>query len=281
MFGKLAGRFRRTPASASHLPSFRRRTFSASSSTAARLSVAALAFGAGALTGGIAVFAHVSQPNGPSTAALSDFGLHRSDPVHPYRRTMYLMRGVPGSGKSTVAHNLLRRHLAANGITGELDRIASLSRGFILSTDDFFSEIDQETGQEKTVFDVAQLKRNHERNQKRCELAMELGVTPIILDNTNTCAWEMRGYVELAKANGYQVVIKDVMAMQELSLDVVKERVASRAEQTGKEVPVEALERMVKRYEKLPPDTEEALALILKAEPPWAAKKTAKPAAGN
>merc|ERR1712217_303831 len=101
---------------------------------------------------------------------------------------------------------------------GRLDAIAPLSRGFILSTDDFFSCIDEDTGAEMTVFDMTQIKRNHERNHSRCEMAMALGISPIILDNTNTCAWEMRGYVELAKAHGYNVIIKDVMETQDLTL---------------------------------------------------------------
>lgn len=216
-----------------------------------------------------------------STSDKGIAALDASDPVHPYKRTVYVMRGVPGSGKSTVAHSILRRHLLANGITGPFDAIAPLCRGFILSTDDFFSRVDEETGMETTVYDMTQIKRNHERNRIRCEIAMELGISPVIVDNTNTCAWEMRPYVELAQSHGYNVIIKDVHEKQELTFEVIKERIAGRRSSTGKDVPLAAVERLLKRYEKLPPDPEAAVTHILQSQPPWLAAEAKKASAAT
>eukprot|EP00928_Gymnodinium_smaydae_P083495 TRINITY_DN66736_c0_g1_i1.p1 TRINITY_DN66736_c0_g1~~TRINITY_DN66736_c0_g1_i1.p1 ORF type:complete len:291 (-),score=28.26 TRINITY_DN66736_c0_g1_i1:22-894(-) len=224
-------------------------------------------FSIGALAGAAGAYSYLSQQS--TIDAQVGSNLDASDPVHPYKRTVYIMRGVPCSGKSTVAHKILQRHLSANGISGRLDEIHSLSRGFILSTDDFFSRLDQESGAETTTFDMKMIKRNHERNRERCDIAMELGITPLIVDNTNTALWEMRAYVELAKTHGYNVLIKDVMDMQNVDLDQIKARLLARKSETGKDVPVAAVERMMKRYERLPAKREEAIELILKAEPPW------------
>merc|ERR1711924_364246 len=124
--------------------------------------------------------------------------------------------------------------------------------------------------------DMSQIKRNHERNRIRCEIAMELGISPIIVDNTNTCAWEMRPYVELAKAHGYSILFKDVHEAQQLTIDVVKERLSSRQAETGKDVPLAAVERMMKRFEKFPADPDAAASHILVSEPPWLAAAAKK-----
>jgi len=188
-----------------------------------------------------------------------------------YRRVLYVMRGLPGSGKSTMARETLREHLTAIEVpsSGGIERIAPLYRGFILSTDDFFSPIHEETGIEHYVFDIKRIGSNHQRNQTRCAVAMELGVTPIIVDNTNTMFWEMKPYLELAKQHGYAIVVKDVQRIfkDSISLEVLKQRCLARDAQ-GKDIPDVALERMWKRYEQLPEDPAEAEALILKAEMP-------------
>lgn len=234
------------------------------------------AFSSGILAGA-GIFYLASQ--GKAADPVMKVPLDASDPVHPYKRILYIMRGVPCSGKSTIAHGILHRHLVSNGISGRLDEIIPLSRGFILSTDDFFSRVDEETGKEKTVFDMKQIRRNHEQNQTRCAIAMELGITPIIIDNTNTLPYEMRGYVELAKAQGYQILFKDAMEMQNIDLDTIKQRLSAREVETGKNVPIEAVERMMKRYWKLPGDVDKAIDLILESEPPWKKKSSAAAAA--
>uniref|UniRef100_A0A3B5L9C6 NEDD4 binding protein 2-like 2 n=1 Tax=Xiphophorus couchianus TaxID=32473 RepID=A0A3B5L9C6_9TELE len=81
---------------------------------------------------------------------------------HEYQSdlVLILLRGLPGSGKTTLARELLS--------TGP--------SGIILSTDDYF------------VSD-----------------AMHDGCSPIIIDNTNLQAWEMKPYVKMALDRGYKV----------------------------------------------------------------------------
>ncbi|NXR47165.1 N42L2 protein, partial [Hippolais icterina] len=71
--------------------------------------------------------------------------------------------------------------------------------GIVLSTDDYFRQ------QYGYTYNAAQLGDAHEWNQKRAKQAMEQGKSPVIIDNTNTQAWEMKPYVEVALEKGYRV----------------------------------------------------------------------------
>lgn len=96
---------------------------------------------------------------------------------------LILMRGLPGSGKSTRAKELL----------------SSGPSGLILSTDDYFFH------GEVYRYDPCLLGAAHEWNQRRAEDAMHDGRSPIIIDNTNIQAWEMKPYVKMALKRGYRV----------------------------------------------------------------------------
>ncbi|NXK52875.1 N42L2 protein, partial [Chauna torquata] len=83
------------------------------------------------------------------------------------QKLLLILRGLPGSGKSTLscAKNFLHSPFYLNYITAYLHAL-------------FFIAAKQ---------------------------AMELGKSPIIIDNTNTQAWEMKPYVEVALEKGYRV----------------------------------------------------------------------------
>ncbi|KAK1169509.1 hypothetical protein AOXY_G8307 [Acipenser oxyrinchus oxyrinchus] len=96
---------------------------------------------------------------------------------------LILLRGVPGSGKSTLAKELL----------------SSSPDAVVLSTDDYFSQ------EEGYSYEPSLLGDAHEWNKKKAGEAMDQGKSPVIIDNTNTQAWEMKPYVELALERGYRV----------------------------------------------------------------------------
>ncbi|EPQ16269.1 NEDD4-binding protein 2-like 1 [Myotis brandtii] len=62
-------------------------------------------------------------------------------------------------------------------------------RALIFSTDDFFFREDG-----TYEFNPDFLEEAHEWNQKRARKAMRNGISPIIIDNTNLHAWEMKPY---------------------------------------------------------------------------------------
>ncbi|MCA9363772.1 ATP-binding protein [Candidatus Kaiserbacteria bacterium] len=91
------------------------------------------------------------------------------------------MRGVPGSGKSTIA----RRLAGENGV--------------IHSTDDYFM-VDGEYR-----FDPEKLREHHDANHKAFCESVIAGFEVVICDNTNTQPWHFKRYVESAEKAGYMV----------------------------------------------------------------------------
>lgn len=109
-------------------------------------------------------------------------------------KKMYLLRGVPGSGKSTISNAIL----SENGIDASN---IFIKNQHILSTDDFFIV------NGKYKFDPRKLVQYHEANKMRTEEQMKKGISPLLIDNTNIMPWEMKNYVELADKYGYETII--------------------------------------------------------------------------
>ncbi|XP_048797387.1 NEDD4-binding protein 2 isoform X4 [Lagopus muta] len=75
--------------------------------------------------------------------------------------------------------------------------------GVILSTDDYFYKCG------KYHYDAHCLGEAHEWNRKRAKEAFEMKISPIIIDNTNIQAWEMKPYVALAQQFKYKVMFRE------------------------------------------------------------------------
>ncbi|XP_026874025.2 NEDD4-binding protein 2-like 2 isoform X1 [Electrophorus electricus] len=133
---------------------------------------------------------------------------------------LILMRGLPGSGKSTLAKEILS--------TG--------STGLILSTDDYFF---QENGY---FFDPTVLGDAHDWNQKRAREAMLEGRSPVIIDNTNVQAWEMKPYVAMALEMGYRVEFVEPDTSWKCDPDQLERR-------TKHGVPRETIQKMLSLFE--------------------------------
>ncbi|NXY44439.1 N4BP2 protein, partial [Ceuthmochares aereus] len=107
--------------------------------------------------------------------------------THLTGQVLVLLRGVPGSGKSYLARTLLEDNPG----------------GIILSTDDYFYKHGQ------YHYDPDCLGQAHDWNRKRAKEAFEMRITPIIIDNTNIQAWEMKPYVTLAQQFKYKVIFRE------------------------------------------------------------------------
>lgn len=99
---------------------------------------------------------------------------------------LVVMQGASGSGKSTMAETI-RAMLKALGHDVR-----------ICSTDDQF-KVD---GVYK--FDPTKIGAYHAINQKICRQALEFGES-VIVDNTNTQAWEAKPYVVMAQELGVPI----------------------------------------------------------------------------
>lgn len=70
------------------------------------------------------------------------------------------------------------------------------------SADDFFVNAAGEYH-----WDAKRIQEAHQVTQKRALKYVELGMSPIIIDNTNTMCWEAKPYVEAAVAAGYAIEV--------------------------------------------------------------------------
>lgn len=109
-------------------------------------------------------------------------------------KTAIIMIGVPGSGKSTKAGQLLRERLEVPGTSG-----------VIHSTDSYFVDASGVYN-----FDVKKLGYFHTLNVKAYEASIDKGIDLVICDNTNVRARDRKPYIEYAKKKGYSVVIEVV-----------------------------------------------------------------------
>jgi predicted kinase len=99
-------------------------------------------------------------------------------------QTLYILQGVPGSGKSTLGRELVK----------------ALPNAVIYSTDDFHHDGDGEYR-----FKADKLPEFHRLNLERSKEALDRGLT-VIVDNTNVRRWECREYVKYAHSKGIPVV---------------------------------------------------------------------------
>lgn len=142
----------------------------------------------------------------------------RNENHNIFSPTLFLLRGLPGSGKSTFANHIWNDYA-------------------ICEADKYF--IDKETGEYK--FDASKLKQAHEWCRNEVETRMkDHQLNPqyypeIAVSNTFTQEWEMQSYIDLAAKYGYQVV----------SLIVENRHGNSNVHN----VPEETLDRMRKRFE--------------------------------
>jgi len=93
-------------------------------------------------------------------------------------KELFLLRGLPGAGKSTLAKSLGGMHMEA---------------------DKYFEY------EGKYEFDASKLKEAHAWCQNAVSVWMTNGAEKVVVSNTFTQTWEMDYYFELAKEHGYRV----------------------------------------------------------------------------
>jgi len=93
-------------------------------------------------------------------------------------KELFLLRGICGAGKSTLAKSLGGKHVEA----------------------DMFFEKDGQY-----IFDATKIKDAHKWSQLLVEHGMKDNEERIVVANTFTQEWEMKPYYELAKKYNYKV----------------------------------------------------------------------------
>lgn len=103
-----------------------------------------------------------------------------------YIGDLILLRGIPGSGKSTLGEVILQT--------------PSNSKPEILSADDFFLDNDG-----NYIFDGSKIKEAHNYCQFRCSERLRQGIARVVVANTFTQDWEMDVYFDMAKRYNYRI----------------------------------------------------------------------------
>ena len=99
---------------------------------------------------------------------------------------LILLRGLPGSGKSTLGNVILQ--------------LPNNNPQEVLSADDFFVNNEGEY-----TFDGTKLKEAHNYCQFRCSERMRQQIVRIVVANTFTEDWEMKPYFDMAERYNYRV----------------------------------------------------------------------------
>ena len=124
-------------------------------------------------------------------------------------KILYIVRGIPGSGKSTFAKTLGGQHYEADMY-------------FIDKNGDY-------------NFDVTKIKDAHQWCQSFVKTDMILEYPKIVVSNTSTQEWEMKPYFDLAKEFGYTVFTI-----------IVENRHGGKNQH---DVPEDKIEQMINRFE--------------------------------
>jgi len=101
-------------------------------------------------------------------------------------KTMFVMRGLPGSGKSTIVNQIQNFHPQA----------------VVCSADQYFID---ENGH--YAFDARLIKEAHQWSQSKAKEACEADTHIVIIDNTGVKRWELVPYFKVASQNNYAVVL--------------------------------------------------------------------------
>lgn len=139
-----------------------------------------------------------------------------TNPEFSGKKFVFIMRGVPGSGKSTVACEIAHPD------------------GVVHSTDSYF----EEDGEYK--FDPTKLEENHEKNFQAFLKSMSEEKPIVVVDNTNIKRGHFEKYINAAKEAGY--VVREIS----LSTPDLKDAVERNTHGVSQEI----IKRMMDEYEK-------------------------------
>jgi len=176
------------------------------------------------------------------------------------RGVVYLMRGLPGSGKSYLAEHLsdLKQSIIQHSkeapnfgnlipnsprplpisCESETQSSSIASTSLIVSADHYFMN---EKGYE---FDFKKLNLAHTACFSNFVDGLTSGIPEVVVDNTNTQLWEYKNYFKVARALGYTVFIVEVHCrMNNRILELFAQR-------NTHKVPLSSISNMAKRWEK-------------------------------
>lgn len=138
-------------------------------------------------------------------------------------RSLFLIRGLPGSGKTTLAKVL------SDGI------IFGGGKCSIFEADDYFMDAGVYNFDPKMLHNAHQLCQSNARN------AAEHTSASVIISNTFSCRWEMEPYIQIASEFGMRLTVIDLFDSGLTNQELCNRNVHN--------VPAVSLTRMRQRWE--------------------------------
>ena len=133
------------------------------------------------------------------------------------KRTLTLIRGISGSGKSTY----VKKHYP---------------NGTVFSADQYFFKADG-----SYEFDLKSLGAAHASCKGRCATAMKKGISLVVLDNTNSTLRELKSYLRFAETHKYEVEVIRIICDVEVAI-----------KRNTKDTPEFVIRRMHARFQDYP-----------------------------
>nr|XP_018900656.1 PREDICTED: NEDD4-binding protein 2 [Bemisia tabaci] len=143
-------------------------------------------------------------------------------------KIMVLMRGCPGSGKSHAAHEIIQT------LYGKVEN----PKKYIFSADDFFINANGVYN-----FNPENLGQAHQTTQAKVLNALKAGITPVIIDNTNTQTWEMKIYASMAISWGYYLEVLEPLTRWKWDAKMLTRK-------STHNIPLFKVRDMLERYER-------------------------------
>jgi len=124
------------------------------------------------------------------------------------KKYLLLMRGLPGSGKSTIAERILKKFMNIYNTT-----VCKCS------ADSYFTDDEGNYN-----FDHTKLGKAHGVCKWKAATAMRKGISLVVIDNTNTTRREIKPYLEIAKEQGYMVKYRVVGGTSDEDIEIYMKR---------------------------------------------------------
>lgn len=149
-------------------------------------------------------------------------------PITKANQVLYIMRGVPGSGKSTKTKTLV-----GGGVIHSTDTLIEEITG---DYDGYFAKMIESN-------DWSEHSKMHQRNFLFARTSMIEGISPIIIDNTNLRLREVENYIIEALKLGF-----DETNIKIVDVGLGGQTAKVLAERNSHNVPLKTIQKMIRTY---------------------------------